>query len=391
MLLPQELIDLIVDAVGDYDALNACSLVCAAFAAPAQRVLLRKIVVVQGGRRVEHRALSIQRVHATFRRSLHVPSYVRDVELKLSGLPLNDGERGPLQYILSVLSNIERLTISGSAPLRPSSVLRDLLPDLLGVLRRPTLDWVSLIRIIDVPSAFFSLAMLSARVVWIHNIFVHNTQDLASGNRVGSHASTARLEHLITRGSLSSFLDAGVSQYLQHLRTLEIDMMPGTHTAAHAVITAASSSIKNLLIDYGDYYGFRSSAALQLPNLAALRTLRLTLFLGWVRRFPPDIFATVAAFPECIPNIQRLSFAFTLDSLEQRVPWQETELFALFDVRCDYRARLPHLRQVECVLNFLPWESNPRVVKDRVFSEFRANMEKRFPGLGAEMLTFSHS
>lgn len=147
----------------------------------------------------------------------------------------------------------------------------------------------------------------------------------------------------------------------------------------------------SLLILFADCYRSRPHN-LQLPLLPTLSSIDLTLFLGWVRRLPDDLYLTFAALPDAIPNVERINLTFVLDSLEQQVPWQDKAVFTLFGGigTWEWRGRLPQLRRLDCCLGLTSTESNPQAVQDTVFAEFVANMEDRFPGLrGTGILTFS--
>ncbi|KAJ7879070.1 hypothetical protein B0H14DRAFT_1623017 [Mycena olivaceomarginata] len=167
-------------------------------------------------------------------------------------------------------------------------------------------------------------------------------------------------------------------------------MPPSSQTASRIIIAATGTTLQYLMIDYGDCYRTRPNEGLQLPLLPALRSIELTLFLGWVRRLPQDLYLTMAAFPDVMPNIRQIRLAFVLDSLEQQVPWQDSGVFELFDDRREWCLRLPRLRRLECRFQLRPSESNPQTVQDAAFAEFSASTEARFPGLrGTGILSLS--
>ncbi|KAF7341115.1 hypothetical protein MVEN_01845800 [Mycena venus] len=402
--LPQELIEAIVGLVDDLDALKACSLVCMSLVPVAQRILLRSLTIQQVGSgrwrsgQGPRGVLSIQRAHAFLQASPNISSYIRHLKIRFTGPPLSIGEEGPLESILSALTSIEDLVICGSIS-APHSPITSLLPGFLAVLQLPTIERVCLLNIRAISSSFLSLAMASARIVLMQNISVApvlaDEQDFV-GHK--GHLPTARLEHLIFQGSLTHgmssvldlIVDSDAPQYLHRVHTLEVAMPPGGQAPARRIIAAAATTVEHLLIDYGDCYRSRSNNGLQLPLLPALRYIELILFLGWVRRLPQDLYSTVAAFPDVIPNVRRICLVFVLDSLEQQVPWQDSGMFALFDHRCGWRSQLPRLRRLECCLELSLSESNPETVQDAAFAEFVASTEARFPGLrGTGILSFS--
>ncbi|KAF8134749.1 hypothetical protein K438DRAFT_1997578 [Mycena galopus ATCC 62051] len=248
------------------------------------------------------------------------------------------------------------------------------------------------------PSSFLALAMVSARIILIENIAL--APELGDGESVVGllEHRTPQLQHLIFRGSIQGpmysvldfIVDSDAPQYLQHVHTLELPMRPGNQARAREIIAAVATTVDILVIDYGDCYRSRPDGGLQLPLLLALRSIELILFLGWVRRLPQDLYSTVAAFSDAIPNIQRIRLVFVLDSLEQQVPWQDSGVFALFDRRREWCSLLPHLHRLDCRLQLSPSESNPQTVQDAAFAEFAASIEARFPGLeGTGVLSFS--
>ncbi|KAJ6502770.1 hypothetical protein C8R47DRAFT_1210827 [Mycena vitilis] len=402
--LPPELIVAIAALIDDSDSLKAYSLVCKAFVAPAQRILLRSLRIQQiGSGRWQTGTgprgdLSIQRAHAALNISPHISSYIRHLTLHFAGPPLNDDEQGPLKHILSTLCEIEDLVISGSASVLHNPFATSLLPSFLALLEVPTFCRLYLSNFKAVPRAFISCAMATTSVLFLQNIGLMDT-DTDARDFTG-YTGTPRLERLIFRGrtllwrtnSLLDFvLDVKNVLALRHVNTLEVPMAPGVPTVMQNIIAATAPSLRHLVIDYGDCYHSRTPGGLQLPPLPGLRSIELTLFLGWVRRLPPDLYTTLASFPDVIPNIRRIKLIFVLDSLEQQVAWQDgsTE-FALFDAKCAWRARLPRLRRLDCCLDVGAMESNPQAVLDAAFAQFVASMEVRFPGLkGKGILTFS--
>ncbi|KAJ6562133.1 hypothetical protein B0H19DRAFT_1259730 [Mycena capillaripes] len=406
--LPQELIDAIVSLVDDSESLKACSLVSTAFVAPAQRIILRSLYIEQTSSssrrsgRNEQAILSIHRAHAALQASPHISSYIRELKIRVYA-PLSDTQQTLLEHILFAASSIEILELSGSKfKSGRTKFPLQLLPSFLAVLRLPSLEHTCLVNIYAVPSSFLSLAMMSSRNVWLQNIgVVEKDMDVSTLIGLGASANNTRLECLHIRGkaipntvysAMELILDSETPEYMRHLHTLEVPVASGWKTLGCKIIAAAATTVQHLVIDYGDCYRFRPNSGLQLPLLPTLCSIALTLFLGWVRRLPEDLYSTIAALPDAIPNVERINLILVLDSLEQQVPWQDSGVFALFDGSStgEWRARLPQLRRLDCCLGLTSNESNPQAVQDAVFAEFVANMEERFPGLrGTGILTFS--
>ncbi|KAK7038321.1 hypothetical protein R3P38DRAFT_2905629 [Favolaschia claudopus] len=406
--LPQELIQVIVGLVDDLDTLKVCALLCTALVPFVQRILLRSLTIQQIGSgrwrsgQVHRGVLSIQGAHSALRASPHISSYIRQLKIRFTGPPLKSMEEGPLESVLSALKNIEDLIIYGSSgapqsPLASSS----LLATLRAVLQLPSLGRFGLVNVDPVPHSFLSLAMVYSRVALLQNIGLTPGASNARPTIVNPYLPpNSRLERLVLQGSIShpamasviAFLvDSGNPPLLHRVRTLQVSMLPGSQAPAQRILAAVSPTLEHLVIDYGDCYRSRQNDALQLPLLPALSSIELTLFLGWVRRLPPDIYLTVSALPDAIPSIRCIRLVFVLDSLEQQVPWQDpSSVFPLFDTRREWRQRLPQLRQLDCRLIFSGLESNPQNVLDTAHAEFAASMAARFPGLpGTGILSFT--
>ncbi|KAJ7782210.1 hypothetical protein DFH07DRAFT_1055083 [Mycena maculata] len=379
----------ILDVVEDPDTLKTCSLVCAAFTAPSQRIILRSICI-RLGRALQGRGfLSPKQVHTGIHRSPYIRTYIRQVTIQFSPLKLG-GDDDLLQNILSALADVERLVLRGSIN-GVMGLSQGLLSAFMAFLRRPSLDCVYLMNIYDVPSALMSLVMLSARVLLMQDVVMQN-DDTQDNMGINIFPSTPHLEHLIFPGRtilatvfplVDRLLDERCGN-LRRLRTLEIGMASDGHARAYRLLTASSSTLRNLVIDCGDCYKLRLPHALRLPHLPVLHAIELRLFLGWVRFLPEDLYATVATFPDVIPNVRQITLFFVFEIIQQQISWEDSTeggVFPLFDATHRYRTRLPELRRVDCSLQF-SWngQRSSREVHDATFGNFIVAMQRLFPG-----------
>ncbi|KAJ7609573.1 hypothetical protein DFH06DRAFT_1246863 [Mycena polygramma] len=260
--LPPELIVAIAALIDDSESLKACSFVCKGLVAPAQRILLRTLRIQQIGSgrwqsgTAPHGVLSIQRAHNALHASPHISSYIRHLTLRFAGPPLNADEQGPLQDVLSALSEIEDLVICGSVSASHNPFATSLLPSFLAILRVPTLDRMCVRNFQSVPREFLSLAMASARILLLQHICPMQADDMELLALVG-RGEAPRLERLIFQGKTSTnslldfVLDPENLGYLEHLHTLDVPMAPGGLSPMHRMVAATATPLRHLVVDYG--------------------------------------------------------------------------------------------------------------------------------------------
>lgn len=78
--LPQELIDTIIENLGEW-ALRSCSLVCSSWLLSIRRRLFRRIVLVPPHNSGPRPLLYGQRLHNLLLKSPHIATYIRELEL----------------------------------------------------------------------------------------------------------------------------------------------------------------------------------------------------------------------------------------------------------------------------------------------------------------------
>ncbi|KAF8135872.1 hypothetical protein K438DRAFT_1882443 [Mycena galopus ATCC 62051] len=386
--LPPELVETVVSLVYDSKTLKACSLVCTALVAPAQRIIFQSLRLIcnesyDKGNRTE----SFQRVHAALHASPHIFSYIRSLTISFYR-HLGTTEQVLLRSILSVVSNIRALVVAGSEfsafynrfPL-------PLLGDFLPVLRLPGLNRVCLLNLHDVPPSFLSLVMVSSRVVLLQGIGLLGTNLDGPSPVLEDGAMTAGPERLDIRGkaipesmytAINLILDSKAT-YLERVHTLEVPMMPDEPAPADRIIAAVATTVQHLAIDYGDCHHPRPNDGLQFPRLPALRSIVLTLRLGQVPQLPEDLYSTITSFPHVMPNIEHITLVFVMYIWEQQMPWQDGGVFALFARgRREWHTQLRQLHRLDCSLD-LDYPDSPAT--DVLFDEFAVHMEERFPAL----------
>ncbi|KAF8144309.1 hypothetical protein K438DRAFT_1874276 [Mycena galopus ATCC 62051] len=384
--LPPELVETVVSLVYDSETLKACSLVCTALVAPAQRIIFQSLRLACNG--MGNCTVSFQRAHAALQASPHIFSYIRSLTIYFHR-DLGTTEQVLLRPILSVVSNIRALVIAGPPPF---SFLYNrfplpLLADFLAVLQLPNLNRVCLLNIRDMPPSFLSLVMVSSRVVLLQRIGLLGTNLDGPNPVLEDGALTARPERLGIRGkaipesmytAINLILDSKAA-YLERVHTLEVPMVPDEPAPADRIIAAVATTVQHLAIDYGDCYHPRFNDGLHFPRLPALRSIVLTLRLGQVPQLPEDLYSTVTSFPHVMPNLEHITLVFVMYIWEQQMPWQDGRVFALFARgRREWHTQLPQLRRLDCSLD-LDYPDSPAT--DVLFDEFVVHMEERFPAL----------
>ncbi|KAK7455745.1 hypothetical protein VKT23_010777 [Stygiomarasmius scandens] len=119
--IPQELIDRIVEELfGDKDSLHSCALTSQSFRVPSQKCLFHRIELYAEKQRWSHRGASFdeftlnlcERLYSLFETSPHLANYIKDLAIFDPGDTWLT-EENSLPFILPLLTNLERIYISG--------------------------------------------------------------------------------------------------------------------------------------------------------------------------------------------------------------------------------------------------------------------------------------
>ncbi|KAJ7123631.1 hypothetical protein C8R44DRAFT_852485 [Mycena epipterygia] len=358
--LPQDLVDAIVDYV-DSDSLKSCASVSTAFLDPCRRRIFRSISLSPNGN--ERHILSFRRVHSALTgTSPHIAQYIRNVSVWFV-TPISLSEPDPhLEVILCSLPRIECLVLRGplsiGTEISTPEISGRLLVTVSHLLAVPSFNRLYLLYL-GASNVFMARAISCARTLLLDLVCIIHTAPGADDPVV----DLPRLEHLILpahqdlQPHIHDALDFLINgNLLQRLRRLTLGMTFDPAGQAHRLLAHTSQTLEDLVI----HHGARPAFALSLPRLPVLQSLELSIYLGFRRLLPPDLYLTVAALP----------------------PWAAGSPFALFDTSATYQTALPHLRCVRFRLLFPNQERQvhaPAVAAN--FRELVAAMEAQLPAL----------
>lgn len=224
MLLPQELLDAIIDEVTDEASLKICSLASKSLLVRSQRFLFRSLYLYTSVNLAHHASSTCDRACTLFSSSPHLAGYVESLTLCVK----RADNYASVEHILDILHLIRRLGIHGSSDgFRWDYMSPNLISAILRAVQLPSLQCFSLKRVISIPSPLLFYAASAFRVLSLGQIEI-----LETGNPHPIPMSLpklpfpSRLEQLSIPAAFRSdavctfLLQVNSQQSLLHLRSL---------------------------------------------------------------------------------------------------------------------------------------------------------------------------
>ncbi|KAJ7171112.1 hypothetical protein C8R46DRAFT_1190563 [Mycena filopes] len=292
--LPQELIEAIVEEV-PIESLAACSLAAIAFITSSQRRLFQWMSLPD--------IAAYQRAEKLLASSPHLGRYFRYLDLVIIEIP---DDFSCLKSILSGLSEIEFLTISGSYT-TPHQMGKN--PFLIDFLSHPTLRCLGLSHLGEVPASLISRAFSLFEEVQLSLISIVNDEDQASDDPL----PPAELWNLAISGDGAEIAEQTMLAFLlqpKRIQSLALQqlsvMFPPVH-ADHAhrfeeLLVACSDSLDSLELEL-------ETPPTYIPTLPNLTYLELWLDVE-LTKTPPELLAIIAAAVASAPHLEVLTIAF---------------------------------------------------------------------------------
>ncbi|KAJ7171122.1 hypothetical protein C8R46DRAFT_181915 [Mycena filopes] len=292
--LPQELIEAIVKEV-PLGSLAACSLTAIAFVTASQRRLFRWMSLPN--------IAAYQRAEKLLASSPHLGPYFRYLALGITEIP---DDFSCLKSILSVLSEIEFLTITGSYT-TPHQMGKN--PFLIDFLSHPTLRCLGLSHLGEVPASLVTRAFSLFDEVQLGAVTIVNDEDLASDGPL----PPAELWHLAMSGDGAEIAEQTMLAFLlqpKRIQSLELQQLsfvfpPVPADRAHRfeeLLVACSDSLDSLELEL-------ETPPTYIPTLPNLTYLELWLDVE-LTKTPPEMLAIIAAAVASAPHLEVLTIAF---------------------------------------------------------------------------------
>ncbi|KAF7342356.1 hypothetical protein MVEN_01824200 [Mycena venus] len=277
--VPQELIDAILELVPE-KSLLACALTATSFVKTSQRRIFRWMSIVK--------IPAYERIATILTKSPHLGQYVHFLALHIAAIP---ADWAPLKNILSTMTELERLTITGdaNAPARNQLGLNPCLIELLSV---PSLLCVGLDDLSDVPASVVTKALETFEEVSLSRLTI-DAGDVGEGSTESTPPTESDfLWHLnVTMDAWESIIpflfQPRKMGYLKYLSRLSLTIMPipeSLRGAFTATLTACAPSLERLELEF--------SAAFALPTLPVLWHLELWVHSDTAVDVHPDTFPT---------------------------------------------------------------------------------------------------
>ncbi|KAJ7610638.1 hypothetical protein DFH06DRAFT_1245903 [Mycena polygramma] len=376
MVLPQELVDAIIEEVCDDQTLQNCSLVAKAFVVPSQRSLFRSLYLYTRVNLAHHASSTCGHACTLFDASPHLAAYVRRLTLCLGRAE----DYTAVERILQIANVVTQLAIHGSSDsFRWDYMSPSLISSILHAVQFPTLRILQLKRIIGVPSSLMFYAASAFCVFSVERVEIaQETQVYGLSSIFPQQGSTLprRLEELVIPAAYRSdaictfVLDLNTQNSLDHLRRV-VWRIYGTPCARWSRLLQEATFLGSL--ECLELWFTLQFPRLELPPFPTLRTLELKC-----RMANPYIPATIkyilASLPTTAPNLESLIMSLRISA---RGPppfstvWsQDVSPLAPFDT-VHYGQQLPRMRGVYCCLK--------NTARD-LHSTFGTYMRKKFPG-----------
>ncbi|KAJ7108752.1 hypothetical protein C8R44DRAFT_986688 [Mycena epipterygia] len=379
-MLPQELVDAIIDEVHDKRSLMACALAASSFRSPCQRTMFRSLSLYPERYR---RRPTLKAAADSLTTFSHLASYIRDLTIEL---PDTIPEFAALASVLLLLRNVERFVVSGKSILW-SRLGTTVAAAILDFLSLPSLGRLHLVNIEHVPSALISAAT-SIPAVSFYRVDMDPGEEPHISTHLHNSTSAPGIIHLILTDSGAKVLSIcdfllhpRNPPYTSHIERLEIriDTLSGGYD--QRLLEACANTLKYLAIDPGALVW-----PINIPHLPFVRDLELRVFVdsNTPRRLPALFPSTLSTIAASLPLLETITLTFVVEPLHPEVAWTDQGPLPIFGLSFMNRMELLHLRQVHCKL----LQRNTFGSTDALFGPFVTAMESRMPGLqGTGILT----
>ncbi|KAJ7359682.1 hypothetical protein DFH08DRAFT_415014 [Mycena albidolilacea] len=362
-LLPQELLDAIIDQVRDKETLKACALVATSFLPASQRILFRKV-----------RLGEFRRPRAALAEFPHLVSYIRDLTICTRGTV---SEYLAVAVILRSVQSIESLAVFGGPGFRLWGRLRDEASSaLLDCLSRPSLRRFELSHVAGVPAALI-LAATAIPIAEFKSVNVDVSmarlgEDISE--QLHASAPVPRLRHLILGDigpTICDFLlHPRKPSYTQQIERLEINIDKRSANYAERIMAACAATLKYFAVDAADL--------IRLPLMPSVLEVEIKLSVGAHRRLPASFSSNISQIASSLPLVETITVVY-VDPLHPgpEIEWPDEGPLPIFDPSFMDHTQLLHLRRVHCILRLQTIFGDISALFDR----FVPAMESRMPGL----------
>ncbi|KAK7042017.1 hypothetical protein R3P38DRAFT_3348143 [Favolaschia claudopus] len=306
--LPQELIDSIIELVC-VNSLCACALTATSFVQPSQRRIFNWMSLFHLS---QYEGMAI-----ILAKSPHLGKYVKLLALQIAHLP---ADSAPLKLILSTMTELERLTISGDTAGSPMTSRLRLNPCLVDTLDIPSLLCFGLADLVDVSPFVVAQALETCEEVILSRIFLarHGSLD-DNGNVVEvdpldtlvSPPEPGFLWHLSVMDSTEEIFPFLFSPtrmgYFQKLVRLSWTILPVSENnvpAFTAALATCAPTLEHLEIEY--------STPFAMPTFPELWHLELWIHADSLSPLDTGPFSFPAAVLlglSSTPNLEELTIA----------------------------------------------------------------------------------
>ncbi|KAJ7134027.1 hypothetical protein C8R43DRAFT_1110291 [Mycena crocata] len=323
-MIPQELVEAIVDEIDDTLSLKACALVSPSFLSPSQRNLFRSFT------------LNTRRTSECCNRlteSPHIAPHISALTIHLNNLFI-DGTPG-LEELLDKLDNVRRCTIRGSSTHTWKAMITVTQP-LLKFIERQSLLELHLLSIMELsrPTLAFFLSSAARLSFYYVTIDPENTDTVHPPPRT-QNPKTIVLT-LGTENLLDSLASPEFSPYVVGLRKLALT--PFQDGKYNAVFTSAT------MLEQVRFYCHFRSINLYLPPHPTLRSVDIAIDPGTRGEYNRLARSFTTLLDSASTSLEEISVTLNVLYSTSLTPLDTQTLAALSTVLAGNRTDLPRIR-----------------------------------------------
>ncbi|KAJ7134025.1 hypothetical protein C8R43DRAFT_1022216 [Mycena crocata] len=320
-MIPQELVEVIVDEVHDESSLKACALVSSCFLSASQRNLFRSLTLDTGRTPEWCNRLA---------ESPHIALHISALAIQLDHLFI-DGAPG-LEELLDKLDNVRRCTIRGSSTHTWKAMITVTQP-LLKFIQRQIFSELHLLYILELPRSTLAFLLSSAARL----SFYYVTVDPQNTGTVHPPPRTQNPKTVLLADDAEKLLDIFTSpEFLPHVANLRQLGLSPFHDEKYNAVFASATMLERIRFNCRF-----NCIVFPLPTHPTLRFVDIIINLGLDSRLLQSF---ITLLDSASISLVEISVTFNAGYSTSRTPLQPPTMAALSAMLPGNRTDLPRIR-----------------------------------------------
>ncbi|KAJ7134032.1 hypothetical protein C8R43DRAFT_639598 [Mycena crocata] len=279
-MLPQELIEAILEKVHDKPSLKACALTASGFRPPSQRKLFRSLVLDGTGpswsKPPQNWLNRLQRWRSRLIVSPHLASYIDTLSVSIAhllapGPTPTAADLADFQEFLDQLINVRRCALRGNPNLNWADISTVVQPVLSFIQQQQNL-WELQLVFLELPRPVFA-SLLASSATQLYLQLVDVTPDTQDPGSMHSASSPGKMKHLYIRDANATLDELVRPDFLPYTANLrKLGLIP-RGKAKYDSLLVSSIKLDHIRFDYCQ----EGIIIVPLPPLDALRSIDILI------------------------------------------------------------------------------------------------------------------